>query len=57
MFNRGMGSIYELPDYIKSSSERETHVDKFTGGSNFRTPGYMHTNTIKAKAGVSGSTY
>ena len=57
MFNRGMGAIYELPDYIRSSSEFETHVDNFTGGSNFRTPGYMHTNEIKAKAGVSGSTY
>lgn len=57
MFNRGMGAIYELPDYIRSSSEFETHVDNFTGGSNFRTPGYMHTNEIKSKAGVSGSTY
>lgn len=57
MFNRGMGAIYELPDYIRSSSEFETHVDNFTGGSNFRTPGYMHTSEIKAKAGVSGSTY
>lgn len=57
MFNRGMGAIYELPDYIRSSSEFETHVDNFTGGSAFRNPGYMHTNEIKAKAGVSGSTY
>jgi hypothetical protein len=36
MFNRGMGAIYELPDYIKSSSEYETHVDKTTGGTAFR---------------------
>jgi hypothetical protein len=24
MFNRGMGKSYELPDYIKSSSQFET---------------------------------
>ena len=31
MFNRGMGRIYELPDYVKSASEFETRVDKHTG--------------------------
>ncbi len=33
--NRGMGAIYELPDYIAKSfkCEYETHVDKTTGGT------------------------
>lgn len=30
MFNRGMGKFYTLPDYISTSSERITYVDKFT---------------------------
>ena len=57
MFNRGMGAIYELPDYIRSSSEYETTVDNFTGGTTFRTPEFMHTNEIRARAGVTGKTY
>lgn len=52
MFNRGMGAIYELPDYIKSSSEYETHVDKTTGGTAFRQPAFIHANKIKAENGV-----
>ena len=31
MFNRGMGRIYDLPDYVKSSGDYETRVDKHTG--------------------------
>lgn len=31
MFNRGSGKIYKLPDYIKSLSDYETAVDKYTG--------------------------
>ena len=54
MFNRGMGAIYELPDYIRSSSEMETHVDNYTGGATFRTPGFMHVNTMKQKARAAG---
>lgn len=34
MFNRGMGKIYDLPDYVQTSSEMETVVDKFTGVNN-----------------------
>lgn len=30
MFNRGMGKFYTLPDYISTSSDRITYVDKFT---------------------------
>jgi hypothetical protein len=30
MFNRGMGKFYTLPDYISTSSDRVTYVDKFT---------------------------
>lgn len=52
MFNRGMGAIYELPDYIKSSSEYETHVDKTTGGTAFRQPAFIHANRIKEENGV-----
>lgn len=52
MFNRGMGAIYELPDYIKSSSEYETHVDKTTGGTAFRQPAFIHANRIKGENGV-----
>ena len=52
MFNRGMGAIYELPDYIKSSSEYETHVDHLTGGTAFRQPAFVHANKIKAQNGV-----
>lgn len=31
MFNRGSGRIYNLPDYIRSSDQFETTVDKVTG--------------------------
>ena len=30
MFNRGMGKFYVLPDYITTSSEQTTYVDKYT---------------------------
>lgn len=36
MFNRGAGKIYDLPDYIKASSDYETKVDAYTGGTGFR---------------------
>lgn len=42
MFNRGMGKSYELPDYIKSSSQQETMVDHYTGGTSFREPKFMN---------------
>lgn len=35
MFNRGSGRIYQLPDWIRASSDYESKVDNFTGGSNF----------------------
>lgn len=43
MFNRGMGKIYELPDYIRSSSDFETHVDHYTDNrQSFREPRYVN---------------
>lgn len=30
MFNRGMGKFYVLPDYISTSSDHTTYVDKYT---------------------------
>lgn len=42
MFNRGMGKIYELPDYIKGASDFETKVDHYTGGVNFRSPAFTN---------------
>lgn len=43
MFNRGAGRIYQIPDYIRMygkqpSSDEETKVDDFTGGTAFRVP-------------------
>ena len=43
MFNRGMGKIYQLPDYIKGSSDFETKVDHYTGGRTaFRKPEWIN---------------
>ena len=59
MFNRGNGKIYELPDYIRASSDYETKVDNFTGpstnGSNgWYTPRYMSNTAMLAKGGGGG---
>jgi hypothetical protein len=61
MFNRGMGKSYELPDYIKSSSQFETAVDHYTGGRAFREPAFMNSSKIKSMGlkanGYSGGTF
>ena len=50
MFNRGMGKIYDLPDYIKSSSDFETMVDHYTGGRvSSRTPEWLNTASFTNK--------
>ena len=50
MFNRGNGKIYELPDYIRASSDYETKVDKYTGpnGKGWFTPKMMSPGTYGA---------
>lgn len=45
MFNRGAGKIYNLPDYLRASSDLETKVDKFTGGAAFRAPEFIGPTT------------
>lgn len=45
MFNRGAGKIYNLPDYLRASSDLETKVDKFTGGAAFRAPAFIGPTT------------
>ena len=45
MFNRGMGKFYALPDYITTSSEQTTWVDKYTKD----TGGGVVGNNIKYK--------
>jgi hypothetical protein len=30
IFNRGMGRIYDLPDYFTSAADYQTEVDKYT---------------------------
>ena len=57
MFNRGNGKIYELPDYIKASSDYETKVDKFTGNKSdagWANPKFMSIGNMLAANGGSG---
>lgn len=49
MFNKGMGKYYELPDYIKSTSDFETKVDHYTGGTAFRQPYFGNSLSITMK--------
>ena len=53
MFNRGNGKIYELPDYIRASSDYETKVDNYTGPSTngkngWYTPKFLGATTLGA---------
>lgn len=52
MFNRGMGRFYALPDYVRMSSDLETSVDKYTGGSDGHTGtmAYKNAGAIKKLA-------
>lgn len=57
MFNRGNGKIYELPDYIKATSDYETKVDAFTGNmskSGWTQPAFMNNMAMAAMAGGIG---
>lgn len=54
MFNRGNGKIYKLPDWIRASSDYETKVDNYTGGTNFYKPKYMSNTKMLAQGGGGG---
>lgn len=53
MFNRGNGKIYDLPDYVSATSDQETTVDKFTGGTTFNVPSLISPTMYGAPAGRS----
>lgn len=53
MFNRGNGKIYDLPDYVSASSDQETSVDKFTGGTTFNVPSLISPTMYGAPEGRS----
>lgn len=60
MFNRGMGKIYELPDFVAASSDYETKVDDFTGpNSEDWDGGYINVGEVmtRAQAAARGRTY
>lgn len=58
MFNRGGGRIYQLPDWMRASSDYESKVDDFTGpGDNpdkWYTPQYMNVNKMVQQGGGVG---
>ena len=57
MFNRGNGKIYDLPDYIRSSSDYESKVDNFTGNSNangWGNPKFMSVGSMMSQVQGSG---
>ena len=57
MFNRGMGKFYSLPDYITTSSDRVTYVDKHTknaGGGDVGTFPYKYAGDILQEEGWNG---
>lgn len=59
MFNRGNGKIYELPDYIRASSDYETKVDNYTGPNTngkrgWYLPSYMSVGAMKKASGQRG---
>lgn len=56
MFNRGNGRFYKLPDYMKLSSDMESHVDHYTGGDGHVGHfSYMNANTIGDLAKAQGT--
>lgn len=57
MFNRGNGKIYELPDYIRASSDYETKVDNYTGGAGngWQKPKFMNNMAMAAQGGGIGA--
>lgn len=60
MFNRGMGKFYALPDYIQTSSEQTTWVDKYTqnvGGGVTGTLPYKNSGALMKNYGTGYKTY
>lgn len=56
MFNRGNGKIYDLPDYIRASSDYETKVDNYTGGNGngWYKPKFMNNTAMAGQGGGIG---
>ena len=54
MFNRGNGKIYKLPDWIRASSDYESKVDNYTGGTNFYKPSYISKAAMLSQGGGGG---
>lgn len=60
MFNRGNGRIYQLPDWIRASSDYESKVDNYTGPNNsnnkfgFTTPKFMNNMKMASIGGGIG---
>lgn len=57
MFNRGNGKIYDLPDYMRASSDYESKVDNFTGNTSdagWVNPQFMGVGAMLGKNGGSG---
>lgn len=50
MFNRGMGKYYVLPDRIVTSSERITHVDKYTADGGTGDTGHISYKDNNARS-------
>ena len=59
MFNRGMGKYYVLPDYISTSSDHTTWVDKYTknAGDVTGTLNYMKPGPLQKEYGTGYQTY
>jgi len=54
MFNRGMGKFYVLPDYISTSSDHTTYVDKYTKNITDATGNinYMNAGALQKEYGT-----
>lgn len=56
MFNRGMGRIYDLPDGMVGSADKETKVDNVTGGTSVtgRSPSDWRLGNVLATSATTG---
>lgn len=57
MFNRGAGKTYQLPDYIRASSDYETRVDNYTGPGTSGPKGWVSAGHMMARGGTGFQTY
>ena len=57
MFNRGAGKIYQLPDYIRASSDYESKVDAYTGPGTSGPKGWVAPGHMFARGGSGFQTY